>query len=86
MSVQEIITSPALMLDPSTPLDVAATQMFDRRVAAMPVVERGRLVGIVGEADLHRAVAAAHGVPLGGTVPFDTLVGALRDPPRSPST
>jgi predicted transcriptional regulator len=39
----------------------------------MPVVENGKLIGIVGEADLYRATAAAKGVPLGGTVPFDAL-------------
>jgi CBS domain-containing protein len=73
MKVQEVMTSPALTLDPSTALDDAATQMFDQRVAAMPVVEAGCLVGILGEADLYRAVAAANGVALGGTVPFDAL-------------
>lgn len=73
MKVREIMTSLAMTLDPSTSLHEAATRMFEHRVAAIPVVEAGCLVGIVGEADLYRAVAATHGVPLGGTVPFDAL-------------
>jgi CBS domain-containing protein len=73
MNVQQIMSSPAVTLEPSTTLRDAAMRMFDHHVAAMPVVEAGRLIGIVGEADLYRALAATHGVPLGGTVPFDAL-------------
>jgi CBS domain-containing protein len=69
--VAEIMTSPALTLDPDTPIETAAARLFRHRVAAMPVVENGALIGIVGEADLYRAAAAVRGVPLGGTVPFD---------------
>jgi CBS domain-containing protein len=71
MKVQEIMTAPALTLDPSTTVSEAAARMFESRVAAMPVVEDDHLVGIVGEADLYRAFAAMNGVPLGGTVPLD---------------
>jgi CBS domain-containing protein len=73
MKVEEIMTSPALTLEPATVLEEAAARLLGHRIAAMPVVDDGRLVGIVGEADLYRAIAAARGVPLGGTVPFDAL-------------
>jgi CBS domain-containing protein len=73
MNVKEIMTSPALTLAPETPIETAAARLFRLRLVAMPVVENGALIGIVGEADLYRAVAASRGVPLGGTVPFDEL-------------
>lgn len=73
MRVQDIMTSPAPTLAPGTPIETAAARLFRSRLVAMPIVENGALVGIVGEADLYRAAAAARGVPLGGTVPYDEL-------------
>jgi CBS domain-containing protein len=73
MRVDEIMTSPATVVGPETPIEVAASRLFRRRLVAMPVVENGALIGIVGEADLYRATAAARGVPLGGTGPLDDV-------------
>jgi CBS domain-containing protein len=73
MKVRQIMSSPVLTLDPSTPLEEAATRMFLDEIVALPVVEDDTLIGIVGEADLYRAIAAARGVPMGGALPFDAL-------------
>lgn len=73
MRVKEIMSSPALTLVAETPIEIAASRLFRHRLVAMPVVEKWALIGIVGEADLYRATAAACGVPLGGTGPFDEL-------------
>ncbi len=47
------MTSPAVTVTPDTPIKVAARLMAERHVSGLPVVDsRGRLVGIVSEANL----------------------------------
>lgn len=51
----EAMTSPALTVDAGDTLQSAAEQMSSRRINRLPVVEQGRLVGIVTRADVVRA-------------------------------
>jgi CBS domain-containing protein len=48
----EAMTSPAITIDPRRPVSDAARLMTERAVNRLPVVEDGRLVGIVTRADL----------------------------------
>lgn len=55
MKAKDIMTSPVITVGPATPVNEIAALLYERRISALPVVERGRLVGIVSEADLlHR--------------------------------
>jgi CBS domain-containing protein len=56
-TVGDIMTSDVLGLDPGTSLVEAARRMHERRVGAVVVTEGERLVGIVTERDVLRAVA-----------------------------
>jgi CBS domain-containing protein len=51
----EAMTSPAVTIEPSRSLQEAAAVMTGRRLNRLPVVEDGRLVGILTRADLVRA-------------------------------
>ncbi len=51
----EAMTSPAVTVEAADTLQFAAEQMAGRRVNRLPVVEGGRLVGIVTRADVVRA-------------------------------
>ncbi|HEX2505225.1 MAG TPA: CBS domain-containing protein, partial [Gaiellaceae bacterium] len=51
----EAMTSPAVTIDPDASLSDAARLMIARRVNRVPVVENGRLAGILTRADVVRA-------------------------------
>ena len=53
----EAMTSPAESIAPDRALSEAARTMTDRRINRLPVVEDGRLVGIITRADIVRAYA-----------------------------
>jgi CBS domain-containing protein len=56
-TVGEIMTRDVLGLEPATSLVDAARRMHERRVGAVVVLDDDRLVGIVTERDILRAVA-----------------------------
>lgn len=66
-TVAEIMSPDVLALDPATSLLDAARRMHERRVGAVVVTEGDRLVGIVTERDVLRAVATG------------TVEGSVRD-------
>lgn len=58
-SVREVMNEPAITCRSDTTLEEAATLMHDHRVARLPVVDDGRLVGIVSRVDLLRGALAS---------------------------
>jgi CBS domain-containing protein len=55
MKAKDIMTSPVITVGPDATVGEIAALLYERRISAVPVVENGRLVGIVSEADLlHR--------------------------------
>jgi len=56
-TVGEIMARDVLAVEPSATLVDAASQMHGRRVGAVVVLSEGRLVGILTERDVLRAVA-----------------------------
>jgi CBS domain-containing protein len=67
--VSEAMTSPAITIERYWPVAVAARRMLDYGVNRLPVVQQGRLVGIVTRADLVRAFAR----------PDEQIVDDIRD-------
>lgn len=54
MKARDIMTSPVITVAPETTVKAVAALLFERRIGALPVVQDGRLVGIVSETDLLR--------------------------------
>lgn len=50
--VSEVMTSPAITAEPTTPVLAAMAMMTERRIRHLPVVSGGELVGIVSIGDL----------------------------------
>jgi len=53
--VKDIMSSPAITVPPDTPLPAAIALMREHGIRHLPVVEHGRLVGIISRGDLREA-------------------------------
>lgn len=55
MKASDIMTAPVIAVGPRTPVGEIAALLLEKRISAVPVVDEGRLVGMVSEGDLlHR--------------------------------
>ena len=54
--VREIMTSDVICIDPSWTAEQCMALMTEKRIRHLPVVERGRLIGVVSIGDVVRAV------------------------------
>ena len=59
MQVQEIMSSPAVTVGPDTSIDECMYRMTDTRCRHMPVVEGGRVLGIVSIGDVVNWIISA---------------------------
>jgi CBS domain-containing protein len=50
--VREIMTSPLIVVTPDTPIDECMAVMTDRRIRHVPVVDGGKVVGMISIGDL----------------------------------
>ena len=58
LTVRDIMSSPAVTVAPDAYVQEAARTMAERKIGCLPVVEEGRLVGIVTETDIYRYAAS----------------------------
>jgi acetoin utilization protein AcuB len=55
MTVESAMTTSVVVVSPRHDAKEAASLMLDHKIGALPVVDAGRLVGIITETDLLRA-------------------------------
>jgi len=72
----EAMTSPAITIEASQPIDAAATLMIDRKINRLPVTEGGKLVGIVTRSDVVGTFARSDEA-LGDAIRNQVLLQAL---------
>jgi len=65
----DVMTAPAITMEPYRSVSSAAQRMSERRIHRIPVVSHGALIGIVSAGDLVRAFAR----------PDDEIAGEVRD-------
>lgn len=61
VTVRDVMTRAVVAARPEMPLREAARLMHERKVGALPVVARGRIVGILSETDVLRTFSQAAG-------------------------
>ena len=57
--VKDIMSAPVVTVGPQDELETAARTMLEDKVGSLPVVENGRVVGILTETDLLRQIVRA---------------------------
>lgn len=85
IAVWDVMVEQVITVTPRTPVAEAAQLLTDHKIGCLPVMEAGRLVGIVTETDMLRAFAALLG-DLSGLPRLEVTVadapGTLRDVSR----
>ena len=56
MTLQGLMRRPVITLPPDAPLEHASRLMMEKKIGGIPIVEDGRLVGIVTESDVLRVL------------------------------
>jgi CBS domain-containing protein len=51
LAVKEVMATDVVTTSPDTPVAEAARVMLERKIGALPVMENGKLVGIITESD-----------------------------------
>lgn len=76
--VSAVMTTKVLTISPQTSLHDAAAHMATRWIRHLPVVDAGRVVGLVSQRDLCGVLAALAGEPEELDIPASELVRAQR--------
>ena len=58
LTIKQVMSSPVISVTADTPIEEAAAVMADHKIGGLPVVEGGRLVGIISERDIARSLRA----------------------------
>ena len=56
LTVKRVMASPVITVSPETPLEETARIMADNKIGGVPVLKRGRLVGIITETDIFKVL------------------------------
>ncbi|TAN38791.1 MAG: CBS domain-containing protein [Nitrospirae bacterium] len=64
--VREIMKEKVSTSSPDLPIEEAALLMLDRNIGCLPVIDEGRLAGIISDRDIFRALVDITGVRHGG--------------------
>ena len=59
VTVNDLMSSPAISVGPDDELETAVGTMLRDKIGSLPVVDKGRVIGIITETDLLRRVVTA---------------------------
>ncbi|MGE5599633.1 MAG: CBS and ACT domain-containing protein [Bacteroidota bacterium] len=82
LTLKEVMTRDPVTIDPDATLEEAAVLMRDREIGALPVVEHGKLVGIITESDIFDSFISLMGLREAGsriTLDVEDRIGILAE-------
>jgi acetoin utilization protein AcuB len=80
--VKDVMKTKLFTTTPDAAVEEAAMTMLDRSVGCLPVLEQGRLVGIISDKDIFRALVDITGVRHGGhriCVTIEDRAGSIKE-------
>jgi acetoin utilization protein AcuB len=72
--IKAAMTESPLIVTPETTLEEAAVIMLEQQIGGLPVVEEGRLVGVIAASDILRAFLDVMGASHGGSTRIDFIL------------
>lgn len=81
-SIKDVMIKEVFTVHPDTPVEEACMLMFDKDIGCLPVVEQGKLVGIISDKDMFRVLVEITGVRRGGhriSLSIEDRPGSIRD-------
>ena len=69
VSISQVMSSPAMTIDPGSTVQEAARIMAERKIGCLPVIEGGTILGIVTETDVLRHFAGLQSEDEGDVAP-----------------
>ena len=64
--VKDLMKTKIITTTPDTPVEEAAMLMYDREIGSLPVLDDGRLIGIISDRDIFKVLVDITGVRHGG--------------------
>ncbi len=80
--VQEVMSSKVITTSPDTAIEEAAMILLDGNIGCLPVLDQGRLAGIISDKDIFRALVDITGVRYGGNricVTIEDRAGSIKE-------
>ncbi len=80
--IKDIVKAKVHTTTPDTPIEEAAMLMLDQNIGCLPVLENGKLVGIISDKDIFHALVDITGARHGGTricVTIEDRPGSIRE-------
>ncbi len=80
--VREIMKTKVITTAPDTPVEEAAMVLYDKNIGCLPVVDSGRLIGIISDRDIFRALVDITGIRHQGHrifVSIEDRPGSIKD-------
>lgn len=81
-AVRQVMRRPAVTIAPDVPVEEAAMMLFDQRIGCLPVVDGGKLVGIISDRDMYRVLVEITGARRGGSrvsLALDDRSGSIKE-------
>lgn len=80
--IKEIYNKNVITTSPFTPIEDAAAELLEHRIGCLPVIEEKKLVGIISDMDIYKAIVSITGAKKGGyrvTFILDDRPGTIRE-------
>lgn len=81
-TVKQVMKTKVISVAPAIPVEAAAMIMHDAGIGCLPVVEDGRVVGIISDMDIYRVIVGITGVRHGGhriSLVIDDRPGSIKE-------
>jgi acetoin utilization protein AcuB len=80
--IKTVMKTKVVTISPDAPVEEAAMTMLDHNIGCLPVLDEGKLVGIISDKDIFRALVDISGVRHGGhriCVTIEDMPGSIKE-------